>query len=34
LEARNLGRILGWHESYLNSPSEAFEKGLIDDWIR
>lgn len=33
VEERNLGRLVGWHESYLNSAMVAFENGRVDDWI-
>jgi len=33
IEGRNIGRLVGWHESFLNSASLAFEHGMVSDWI-
>ena len=30
---RNLSHAVGWHESYLNSLTYAYESGLVADWI-
>jgi len=33
VEGRNIGRLVGWHESYLNNACFSFESGQISDWI-
>jgi hypothetical protein len=33
VEAKNLGRLPGWHESYLNGAVVSYEQGLVEDWI-
>lgn len=33
IEERNISRLVGYHESYMNSATYAYEKGLIKDWI-
>jgi len=33
VEAKNLGKLVGWHETFLNSALHAYEQGLIEDWI-
>ena len=33
IEGRNIGRLVGWHESYLNSACFTYECGQISDWI-
>lgn len=33
VEAKNLGKLVGWHESYLNGAVYSYEQGLVDDWI-
>jgi hypothetical protein len=33
VEGRNIGRLVGWHESYLNNACFAFETGHISDWM-
>lgn len=31
--ARNIGSLVGWHESFLNSATYSFEMGNVIDWI-
>ena len=33
VEAKNLSRLPGYHESYLNGAVVSYEKGLVDDWV-
>ena len=33
VEGRNIGRLVGWHESFLSNASFAFETGQISDWL-
>lgn len=33
VEGRNLVKIPGWHESYLNSAIHTFSTGAVHDWI-
>jgi hypothetical protein len=33
VEARNLSKLVGLHESYLNSASASYEEGKVEDWI-
>ena len=33
VEAKNLGRLVGWHESFLNGAVYSYEQGLVEDWI-
>jgi hypothetical protein len=33
IEERNLGRIVGWHESFLNCAVTAYDSGRVDDWV-
>lgn len=33
IEGRNIGRLVGWHESFLNNACFTFECGQISDWI-
>ena len=33
VEARNIGRLVGWHESFLNGAAFSFEGNMIRDWI-
>jgi len=33
LPARNIGCMVGWHESYLNSAIYSYEAGSVLDWI-
>ena len=33
LEERNLGRVVGWHESFLNSAVTQFDGGRVEDWV-
>ena len=33
VESKNLGKIVGWHESYLNGAVYSYEQGQVDDWI-
>jgi hypothetical protein len=33
VEGRNLSRLVGWHEWYLNSACFTYECGQISDWI-
>ena len=33
VEARNLNKIVGWHESYLNAAMSSYEDGKVEDWI-
>ena len=30
---RNLSKLVGWHESYLNEAIHSFEEGDVSDWI-
>jgi len=30
---QNLSRLVGWHESYLNSAVYAYEMGTVADWV-
>jgi len=32
-EAKNLSKLLGWHESYLNAAISSYEEGKVEDWI-
>jgi len=34
VEGRNIGRLVGWHESYLNNACFTYECGHIFDWIQ
>ena len=33
VEARNLSRLVGWHEAFLNSAQFAFNSGIVSDWV-
>lgn len=33
VEERNIGRLVGWHESFLNSAITAYDNGRVEDWI-
>jgi hypothetical protein len=33
VEERNLGRFVGWHESFLNNAAYSYEQGEVEDWI-
>lgn len=33
VEARNLSKLVGWHEAYLNSAAFMFNNGMIRDWV-
>jgi hypothetical protein len=33
IEERNIGKIVGWHESFLNCACVAYDSGRVDDWI-
>lgn len=33
VESRNLGTLVGWHESFLNGAVYSYEQGLVEDWI-
>ncbi len=33
VEARNLSKLIGVHESFLNSALNAYEEGKVEDWI-
>lgn len=33
VEARNLSKLVGMHESYLNEAVHSFEEGMVYDWI-
>ena len=33
VEARNLSKLVGWHESYLNEAIHSYEEGVVTDWI-
>ena len=34
VEVRNLSKLVGWHESYLNEAIHCFEEGDVSDWIQ
>jgi len=33
IEAKNLGRLPGWHESFLNGAVASYEQGFVQDWV-
>merc|ERR1711871_1657408 len=33
VEGRNIGRLVGWHESFLSNACFSYESGQISDWI-
>ena len=33
VEARNLSKLIGVHESFLNSAMHSYEEGKVEDWI-
>ncbi|KAJ1459041.1 hypothetical protein M885DRAFT_460321 [Pelagophyceae sp. CCMP2097] len=33
VEPRNLSRLVGSHEAYLNSAWQSYQRGVVDDWI-
>jgi len=33
VEAKNLSKLVGWHESYLNAAVSSYEEGKVEDWI-
>ena len=34
LEGRNVGRLVGWHESFLNNACFTYECGQVADWVQ
>jgi hypothetical protein len=33
IEERNIARVVGWQEAYLNGAVRAYEQGQVDDWV-
>jgi len=33
IEAKNLGRLPGWHESFINGAIASYEGGLVEEWV-
>ena len=33
IESKNISKLVGWHESYLNAALNSYEEGKVDDWV-